>query len=163
MVLVACAVVVGCLDSVSGLSPSSTRAVLTVPEVNASRDALVGMRIQVSGRVRAQPRPGDADSDAPGAAAETYQATLHLVNPDEPKGDRNILNLYRSGQGGLYERLTCEVRPGSIRDCGKYAPDSLMTIEGTWMRQQVPAGQVVHPGGRIEVIAWRTEYFLLVA
>jgi hypothetical protein len=69
--------------------------------------------------------------------------------------------LYRTGQAGQYGRLACQVR-GSIFDCGKYTPDSVMTIEGTWMRQQVPAGEVVHPGGRVEVIAWRTVSFLLV-
>jgi len=85
------------------------------------------------------------------------------VNPDEAKGEGNILDLYRTGQGGQYERLSCQVRAGSIVDCGKYTPNSVITIEGTWMRQQVAAGQVVYPGGRVEVIAWRTVYFLLVA
>lgn len=85
------------------------------------------------------------------------------MNPDDPKGARNILDLYRTGQNGEYERLSCQVRAGTTFDCGKYTPGSVMTIDGTWMRQQVPAGQVVHPGGRVEVIAWRTVYFLLVA
>ena len=148
--------VVGC-EAGSATAPLMTTAAFSVADVNRDRDSLVGQRIAVLGRVRAQPRPGDEQS--PGA--NTFPATLHLVDPTQSSGALLSLDVYRRTNAGQYEPFMCQVSDGAIR-CGEYAPEAVTTITGTWRREQLPSGQIVDPNGRIVASASRTVYFLLV-
>lgn len=159
----ACAAsVCGCTSDVSGtspLQPVQQKAPLTVPDVAAHPDDYVGHRIQVSGRLHAVPRPleGPAGEQVE-RRAEEYPASLHLVNPDQPTGQFNLLDLYRRTGDGQYAPLTCLMRATSLVNCGDYQPGAIVTIEGTWIRHQVPSGRSGNA-----VFAWRTMYFLVPA
>ncbi len=162
LLIVTTAAIVGCQDTSSGpvSQPSGVMQLLTVPEINANRASYVNAQVQVVGRLHAQPRLTDDGPDA--ISAMTSAATLYLVNPEDPTGDVNLLALYTTGRDGQPEPLSCRPSTSADFDCAPYMPGSVVTIPGTWTRQEVPVGQVVSPGGQSQTIARRTAYFLLV-
>ena len=162
LLLVTTAAMFGCLDGSGAgeLQPSRVGQALTVPELNANRASYVGQRVQVVGRLHAQPRLTDDGPDS--TTVETFAATLHLLNPEEPTGSLNVLDLYTRGNQGKPEPLTCKASAIGGFECGNYIPDSVVTIGGTWTRQEMPAGQVMSPPNPAQTIARRTLYFLLV-
>ena len=162
LLLVTSVALVACLDSSAEgpLQPSGVTQALTVPELNANRASYVGQRVQVVGRLHAQPRLTD---DGPiSTTTETFAATLHFVNPEEPTGSLNLLDLYTRGNHGEPEPLSCKASATAGFDCGDYTPGTVVTIGGTWTRQEAPVGQVISPRDPVQTIARRTLYFLLV-
>jgi hypothetical protein len=152
-------VISGAAGCTSGLatSPSSTAPVRSVAEVNRDRDALVGERLTVIGRIHAQPRPGDEQS----RVSDPFSATLQLIDPGSPPGQYASLDVYRMTGAGAFEPFLCQVSGGVTR-CGSYTPDAVTTIAGTWRKEELPSGQIVNPDGRVVVVTRRTAYFLLV-
>ena len=138
---------------------ASQQSALTVADVLEHSDQYIGQRITVAGRLHAQVRTRDEPTDQ--RPNEPPRATLHLRTTGTSSGVTKSLDLYRSTDGGRYEPLSCVME--TSRRCGGYEPGAVMTITGTWVRHQVPAGEVVRPGKPAEVIAWRTAYFLVVA
>jgi hypothetical protein len=161
LLIVTTAAIVGCQDTSSGpvSQPSGVMQVLTVPEINANPASYVDDQVHVVGRLHAQPRLTDGPDSI---SALTSAATLYLVNPEDPTGDVNLLALYTIGRDGQPEPLSCRPSTPADFDCAPYIPGSVVTIPGTWTRQEVPVGQVVSPGGQSRTIARRTAYFLLV-
>ena len=153
---VAIVVVAGC-EAGSAQGPSMAGAPFSVADVNRDRDTLIGRRIAITGRVHAQPRPGDEQS----RGADSFPATLHLVDATQSSGTPVTLDVYRRTSTGQYEPVMCQVGDGVIR-CGAYTPEAVTTITGTWRRERLPSGQIVYPDGRMVPSASRVAYFLLV-
>lgn len=143
---------------------SIASSVLTVSEVMDNPQNYLEKRVSVQGKLflhtyygaeSARPCP---DSQPNCTDNETKPPTLHLVNPENPWGETENIDLYRTNSSGSYEQISCQ----NTTSCGPYSPNSITTIQGLFTKNQVPYQTVGNSSGKIEVIKSKDHYFLVV-
>jgi hypothetical protein len=159
--LVAC----GASDAVSiGPVAASQTDVLTVAEVNANREAVLGRTLRVRGQVHVEQhfsrRPCN---EATGEGCDPSMGNVvQLVTPGQPVGADNVIDLYRSKPGGEYEPIPCTRSPGGAFDCGGLAIGTVTVVEGELRKQRIVTGRIIHPDGTSTPTEFRDAYFLVV-
>jgi hypothetical protein len=141
-------VLAGCVGCSSEIHPPTQPTLLsrvTIAQVNANRDAYVGQRIEVEGRIDVEP----------------VTATLNLVVPGEARTLLNSLALYEIAPEGNYVPARCRSVTDATYDCGSLAKDAVTALQGSFVKIQQPHDTRLGPGpGQLYLV--QDVYFLLV-
>src|SRR5262245_54844229 len=109
---------VACSSERSSFTSPTAVSRVGIAQVNANRDAYVGQRIEVEGRIDVQ----------------AVEATLHVVVPGEARSRANSLDLYEVGVDGLYVPARCRVVTEATFDCGSLRKDAVTTLQGSFVK-----------------------------
>lgn len=143
-----------------------TAEVVSVGDLMAAKATYVGRRIAVEGRVHVQTLSGLHACEAGQACPKYDDALLTLMDARASKpAAEEVLRVYRrSAAAGTAEQVHCRIVDQNLPafDCGRYVPDSVVTVEGTFTGEQVPDQTVVDPSGRVQVLTYRSVYYLLL-
>ncbi|MDO8551222.1 MAG: hypothetical protein Q7S03_00875 [bacterium] len=146
-------------------APTLSTGVLNVIDVTGNKQLYIDKKISIYGKVVLRERLGAGPECAGGSncPSNVGEPTLHLVNPDANQWtEGNAIDLYKKIGEGKYETLTCKVVTKSNYDCGKYKDNSVTTIQGIFIKYQIPAQTIGTSSGKTEVIKWQDIYILVV-
>jgi hypothetical protein len=139
-----------------------------VSKLNANKDAYVGRKITLEGRVYVLTLSGLHACDAAQPCPKYDDALLTLLDlqtDDAVLRQERMIRLYRrSPSTDRPEPVHCKIvdETAPTFECGKFVHGSVMTVQGLFMKEQVPDQVVGDSTGRLSVVKYRDEYFLLI-
>lgn len=141
--------------------------VLSVLEVNSNKDAYVGKRLSVRGKIYVQHNYSLMPCSAEDVQCnpEIGDPTLHLTTPNNSSTqltEGDIIALYRSDSAGGYVPATCKNINQNTVDCGKFQQNSVVVVEGIFTKDKIPYQQVGDSAGNIKTLKYKDIYFLAV-
>jgi hypothetical protein len=142
--------------------PSQVTAT-SVGDLLAKRDQFVGATVSLSARVHVEPYwSAEPCTGDPAVCDRPFKATLHAVEPGQPRTEATQIDLYRPAGPGEYTPYGCQVLAKDRFDCGSFEPGAVTTITGTFTLIREPV-QTVTSGGVTQVISYRDHYVLVVS
>ena len=143
-------------DQIPSQPPQSDN-VLSVLGLTGNKEAYVGKRVRVQGKIVVNVFYGTMPCSTDGSICDTTMgARLELWQPKVVLGTENLLLLFTKQQP-----YPCQKTAPATYACPPYINNQITTIEGVWSKDQVPIQWVGYSGGGPPTpIKWGDRYFL---
>lgn len=148
----------------SKTSPKPESGILSVTDVTNNREAFVGQKIKVRGKLEVRFYVGERPCvTGEPCNTEVRPPTLHVVNPDGYQWvEGNSIDLYKKVFGGKYEQFSCKSTNGETADCGNYKQSTITVVDGVFVKDKIPSMTVGTSTGKTDVLTWQDIYILAV-
>ena len=139
---------------------------LTVADVHANRESLLGQTVRVRGQVHIQQyfsrRPCN---EATGEGCDpSMGSVVQLITPGQAAVGDNAIDVYRAKPGGAeYEPLACKPSAAGALECGGFVAGTVVVVTGELRKQRLVTGRIIRPDGTSTTTEFRDMYFLAVA
>ena len=148
-----------------GLVGVSQTDILTIADVRAKGDDLLGQTVRVRGQVHIQQhfsrRPCNPVT---GEGCDPLTGTvIQLVTPGQPPLTEHAVELNRAKEGGEgFEPFDCKRAASGIVECGGFTSGTVTVVAGVLRKQRVVTGQIVHPDGSSTPTQHRDVFILVL-
>ena len=134
--------------------------VLTVNQINSSKDSYAGQRVRVKGKVNFTKdhslRPCEPEEGS--NCNLIIGGNMYLIDIDQPIGENGTLLVYKNGK-----QILCE-EPFIGKEnfeCVEFEQDQIVILEGIFVKDRIPAMSVGTSGGEpAQVLKWTDFYYL---